>query len=255
MPRNKIFSLVTIPIGNPQDITLRAIETLKNAQLLLCEEIPVAEKLLKRLEIPFYKGEFNSKRSELYLFLWDRKSGKGERDYLLDVLPAIEKACYISGCGSPVFEDPGVSAQELFSGFQLEYIPGVSSLGALMMHFGEPSRSFKMHGFLPRQKEAREQELISISRARETVFLMETPYRMHKLLGDLEPHFKNWNLLFGYCLTTDREQVFQGKFSTVKKQLQGLEANEFVLFLIPESGKSPRAPGKSTGKKGRKKRY
>lgn len=254
MPRNKIFSLVTIPIGNPQDITLRAIEALKNAQLLLCEEMPVAQKLLKRLEIPFYKGEFNSKRSELYLFLWDRKSGKGERDYLLDVLPVIEKACYISGCGSPVFEDPGVSAQELFSGFQLEYIPGVSSLGALMMHFGDPSRSFRMHGFLPRQKEAREQELISISKSRETVFLMETPYRMHKLLDDLEPHFKNWNLLFGYCLTTDREQVLEGNFCTVKKQVQGMEANEFVLFLIPESTRPVRSRGQNSRKKKLKKR-
>ena len=132
----KTFSFVTVPIGNPEDITLRCLNTLKNAEVIIAEQVKPARKLLKAWEIPFFEGEFDGARSEVYLFPYNENHSREDTDYLRQtVLRNSKRAAYISDAGSPLFEDPGAEVLSWLDGFTVEHLAGVTSLSALMMYF------------------------------------------------------------------------------------------------------------------------
>jgi len=225
---------VSIPIGNPLDLTLRAQNTLKNCQVLLVEEIKPARVLLKGLSIGFYEGEFQEEKQEVYLFRVDENVDGEDLEYLRStVFPGVERAAYISGSGSPLFEDPGALLESILSGFQIERIPGLTSLSALMMYFPAHMKRFSMEGFLPQKSGKRRQELERIKRGGVPAFLMETPYRRQRLLEELCEVLPTWNILLGYKLTMKEEKIFKGRISRVKSQMKTIPKGEFVLLIYP----------------------
>ena len=230
----KPFYFVTIGIGNSQDLTQRACAILKSIPVLIAEELKPARKLLKELGRRFYEGEFDPRRGEVFLFAVDENVSTEDLEYLREkVFPNISEAAYISGAGSPLFEDPGSLIQPSLKGFTIERIPGVTSLGALMMYFPSKIKSFGVHGFLPPKTEQRRRVLREIAKQKAPVFLMETPYRRNSLLEDLGLILSHWHVVFGYKLTTADQKVFEGPIIDVVMAVKDLPKGEFVLLIYP----------------------
>lgn len=224
---------MSVPIGDYEDFTLKAIRVLKESQCIICEELKPARKLLKHLGIDFYHGEYNPKDSRVLLESFHENSSDTDRQFLLDVFKQIKRVSYISDCGSPVFEDPGNGLLSLLKGFQIERVGGVSSLSYLMMYLPAKIKKFEMYGFLSRETNARSSELKKIRSNKQCCFLMETPYRIQKFVTDLETHFKGWSILFGYRLSMSNQELIHGKLSDNLNKLKKLPKGEFVAFIYP----------------------
>ena len=228
------FTYITIPIGNPLDLTERANQAILESQVLLAEEIKPARSLLKSLNLDFYEGEFSAQTNGIYLFRVDENLSNEDKNYLrTHVLPASQRVGYISGAGSPLFEDPGAILKPLLHGFEVERIPGVTSLSALMMYFPEEIRTFQMAGFLSQKSQDRINAIARIKQSKEPTFLMETPYRREKLLEELRLGLPGWKILLGYRLTSHQERIFLGDIPEVKTKAKALEKGEFVLLVYP----------------------
>jgi 16S rRNA (cytidine1402-2'-O)-methyltransferase len=225
---------VTIPIGNYDDITLRALNSLKNSEVVICEELKPARKLLKHYGIKFYEGEFDSANDFTYLFAMHENASQDDERYLVEtVLKHVTTVAAISDCGSPVFEDPAHKLERVSKGFKSLYIPGVTSLSALMMHLPESVRQFEMMAFPPRKTDERAKFFKDIQKKNKAVFLMGTPYRISRFVEELNTWFKEWTLIFGYRLTQEHEVVLKGRIRQLSMQLAVMDKGEFVLFLLP----------------------
>lgn len=224
---------MSVPIGDYEDFTLKAIRVLKESQCIVCEELKPARKLLKHLGVSFYHGAYNPKDPRVLLETFHENSSNTDRDFLLDAFKQVQRVSYISDCGSPVFEDPGNGLLSLLKGFQIQRVGGVSSLSYLMMYLPAKIKKFEMFGFLNRETAARASELKKIQSSKKCHFLMETPYRIQKFVKDLETNFKGWNVLFGYRLSMDNQQIIHGKLNEVLSKLKKLPKGEFVVFIYP----------------------
>ncbi|MCJ8347177.1 SAM-dependent methyltransferase [bacterium] len=231
--QSKTFSYVTVPIGDYEDFTLKALRVLKESQCIICEELKPARKLLKHLGISFYHGKYDPKDSRVLLESFHENSNQDDRGFLKEVLNQVQRVSYISDCGSPIFEDPGNGLSSLLKSYKIQRVGGVSSLSYLMMYLPAQVKKFEMLGFLNRETALRKIEINKIKKSNKCTFLMETPYRLQKFVKELEINFKEWNVLFGYRLSMDNEVIIHGKVSKCLTELKKLSKGEFVLFIYP----------------------
>ncbi len=214
--------IVATPIGNPGDITLRAIETLKQVDAVICEEYKPGSTLLKKLEIT---------GKELVLL-----NEHNEAEMAADLLPRLlngESFALISDCGTPVFADPGAYLIQLASssGVRVSPLPGASSLMAALSLLDAKIDNFFFAGFLSRDPVKRRQELTRYRAYRVPLVLMDTPYRLAALLEDVAKVFgKGQWVMVAFDLTLPGEVVFRGEVSDVAKQVGG-KKGEFVLVV------------------------
>jgi 16S rRNA (cytidine1402-2'-O)-methyltransferase len=238
--------LIATPIGNPGDITLRALESLKQAEVVIGEERREVSTLLKALGI-------EGKRMELL----NEHSTDAEVRELVELCRAHEVAL-VTDCGTPGFCDPGARlvAACRAEGLASSPVPGASSLMCLLSVSGRDMREFLFRGFLPAEREARAAALREIERERRPVVLMDTPYRLTKLLGELAARFPERRILLGCDFTQANEQVFEGPAREIASRV-GERKAEFILALFPReqggvvgggaAGREParRGPGKN----------
>ena len=146
---SKLYVVAT-PIGNPDDITLRALKVLKEADFVICEEFKVGSRLLKFYDI--------KKPLEL---LNEHNEPEKTRELIQRLLMNGEKAVLISDAGTPLFADPGSNlVRECHqNGIPVKPVPGASSLMAALMAAGLKTDKFLYYGFLPANKEERRKEL------------------------------------------------------------------------------------------------
>lgn len=225
------LQLIATPIGNPQDITLRAIEALKEADIVIGEERKEVSKLLKSLGI-------EGKRLELL----NEHSTDADVRELLD-LCRTQKVALVTDCGTPGFCDPGsrLVAACRSEGLSASPLPGASSLMCLLSVSGQYMREFLFRGFLPAEREARSQALRELERERRTVVLMDTPYRLGKLLGELSERWPERRALLGCDFTQPTETVIEAKLKELPA-LIGERKAEFILALFPREGETERVP-------------
>jgi 16S rRNA (cytidine1402-2'-O)-methyltransferase len=214
--------IVSTPIGNPDDITLRAIEVLKNADAVVCEEYKPGSTLLKRLNI---EGK--------ELLLLNEHNEETQAAELLVRLLNGETLALFSDCGTPVFSDPGAYLIQLAagSGVTVSPVPGASSLMAALSVLDMKLERFVFTGFLPREPERRRAELMRYKGMRMALVVMETPYRLTALLEDVSKTFgkRQW-VTVAYNLTLPGEMVFRGEVENVLRQTAGRKG-EFVLVV------------------------
>lgn len=214
--------IVATPIGNMGDITLRAIETLKIADAVVCEEFKPGSTLLKKLGI-----------SVKELVLLNEHNEAEQAAELLTRLLNGETLALISDCGTPVFSDPGAYLIQLASssGVEVSPVPGASSLGATLSLLDTKIERFVFAGFLPRDAEQRRRELTRYRGYRMPVVVMDTPYRLAALLEDVAKVFGRgqW-VMVAFDLTLPTEGVFRGEVGTVLKQV-GSKKGEFMLVI------------------------
>jgi len=214
--------IVATPIGNPRDITLRALDTLKAVDGIICEERREGSTLLKRLEIP----------EKSLITLNEHNEAEATADLVIRMFKG-ESFALISDAGTPVFADPGayLIQEASLSGLQVVPIPGPSSLMAILSVLDFKLEKFVFGGFLSRIPDQRRQELTRLRGLRMPVVLMDTPYRLAALLDDVEKTFgKGQRLTLGFDLTQESELILRGTPSEVKRAL-GLRKGEFMLIV------------------------
>lgn len=214
--------IVATPIGNPRDITLRALDILNNVDGIICEERREGSTLLKRLGVP---------EREL-ITLNEHNEAEMTADLVLRMFNGASFAL-ISDAGTPVFADPGayLIQEASMSGLQVVPIPGPSSLTAALSILDFKIEKFVYGGFLSRVPEQRRQELTRLRGLRMPLILMDTPYRLAALLDDVEKTFgKGQRLTLGFDLTLPTEIIARGTPAEVKKIL-GPRKGEFVLIV------------------------
>ena len=214
--------IVATPIGDAGDITLRAIETIKQADALVCEEYKPGSTLLKRLGI----------EGKPILLLNEHNEAEQAADLLVRLLNG-ETLALISDCGTPVFSDPGAYLIQLAagSGVRVSPVPGASSLMAALSVLDMKLDRFLFTGFLPREPEKRRADLLRYKALRLPLVVMETPYRLTALLEDIGKTFgkKQW-VTVAYNLTLPTENIFRGEVEDVLRQTNGRKG-EFVLIV------------------------
>ncbi len=214
--------IVATPIGHPDDITLRAIETLKAADAVVCEEYKPGSTLLKKLGI---EGK------ELVL-LNEHNEAEVAADLLTRLLNGQSLALF-SDCGTPVFSDPGHYLIQLASssGVKVSPIPGASSLMAALSVLDFHLERFLFAGFLPRDPDVRRRMLTYYRSLKLPVVVMDTPYRLGALLDDVVKSFgKGIWVTVAFDMTLPTETIYRGEAADVRKRI-GPRKGEFIMII------------------------
>ena len=217
----KLF-IVATPIGNLDDITLRAIKVFKSIDILICEEFRVGSTLLKKLSLPSKELISLNEHNEIT-----------QIDSIIQHLLNGKNLALISDCGTPVFADPGhlLINRAVQLGIEIIPIPGVSSLMATLSVLDFKLDQFYFAGFLPREKEERKRSLNALRSINVPIVLMDTPYRLQKLLEEVSQTFgKSRNITLGINISLENERFLRGPVSQVINQLTTKKA-EFVLVI------------------------
>ena len=219
--KNKLYVVAT-HIGNPDDITLRALKVLKDVDFVICEEFKVGSRLLKSYDI------------KKPLELLNEHNEAEQTQVILDrLIMNGETAAIISDAGTPLFADPGNNLvwQCHQSGINVVPIPGVSSIMAALMVSGLKLEQFLYYGFLPANKDERKRAIKHLPNNYDLIFL-ETPYRLKQLLGDLKKILgPNRQAIIAYKLTQPNEKIFWGNLQELTLMIQELPKGEFVFIL------------------------
>jgi len=220
--KKKLY-LVATPIGNYDDITLRAINILKEADLVVCEELKPARRLLSHLNIEKELISVNE---------------HNERETAPEVLAKLKdgnRVALISDAGTPLFSDPGHYLVKLCLNAKIEVVPvpGANSLVPALISSGLDIEKFYYCGWLSPKKDIRRKELFCLKKRNELIVLMETPYRLKQLLQDIVKILgQNIHLVLAFKLTMPEENIYRGTAKQIlsiaeQKQLKG----EFVLLV------------------------
>ena len=174
-PEKGVLYVVGTPIGNLNDLSFRAINILKNVSLVACEDTRQTTKIMNKFEIKNQLISFNKHNSFNKIPL------------LIEELKNDKSIALVSDAGMPGICDPGedLIKNSKLSGIDIICIPGPCAAITALVSSGLPSSSFIFEGFLPKQKNERENKLLNISNNEKTTILFESPYRLKKLLNDL----------------------------------------------------------------------
>jgi 16S rRNA (cytidine1402-2'-O)-methyltransferase len=219
--------IVAVPIGNPKDITLRALEVLKSVNGVICEELREGSTLLKRLGV----------QNEL-LTLNEHNEPEMSMGILMRLMKG-ETMALVSDCGTPVFADPGHNLVRLLteSGVAVVPVPGPSSLMAALSVLDFKLEKYVFGGFLSPKEDRRKAELQQLRAAGLPVVLMDTPYRMVSLVTDvLEIFGAGARLTLACDLTLPTERVYRGPAAHVLEKITG-KKGEFILVVQPQTGR------------------
>jgi len=214
--------IVATPIGNYGDITLRALETLKNADVVVCEELREGSTLLKKLGI-----------AEKKLMILNEHNDKEGTEEIFQVLLTDQTIALVSDCGTPAFADPGTALVKrcLEYGIPVSSIPGASSLMTAISLSPLPLKEFYFAGFLPRGESERREKLASFKAQRIPIILMDTPYRLEKLLHEISLSFgKNHLVTLAIDLTMPSENLLHGPVGEISKKVKDRKG-EFILIV------------------------
>jgi 16S rRNA (cytidine1402-2'-O)-methyltransferase len=214
--------IVATPIGNFQDVTLRALEMLRTVDAVICEEFRVGSTLLKKLGIP--------ERPLLSLNEHNEDEQTGE---ILLRLHQGQNLALVSDCGTPGFEDPGTHLveQALQQGVRVSPLPGASSLMAALSVSPIPLKEFFFAGFLPRKDEERLSKLRHLNAMKIPLILMDTPYRMGKLLQEVESVFGGGRpATLALDVSLPGELILHAPLSEIRQRVQARKG-EFILIV------------------------
>jgi 16S rRNA (cytidine1402-2'-O)-methyltransferase len=215
--------IVGTPIGHPEDISLRAIETLKNVDYIACEERKTAAQLLRRYEIGKELVEVNehTEREETEQIILDLAMGK-------DV-------ALISDCGMPVFADPGtyLLTEALDTGINVTAVPGPTSLTTALALSGFDAHRFYFYGFLSPKRPERQSELQHLRNFEAPIVFLDAPYRLVQVLDDLTAAFGNGRQACVACdLTLKQEEVRRGTLKQLRDHFRTHNRKrEFVIIV------------------------
>jgi 16S rRNA (cytidine1402-2'-O)-methyltransferase len=214
-----MLTLVPVPIGNPGDFTLRGIEVLKAAEIIIVEERKESSAWLRTQGItgkPFETLNEHSTPEDL----------KALAD-----LCAEKNVALITDCGTPGFCDPGADLVRKCRERQIKVLalPGASSLMLLLSLSSERLEQFFFRGFLPANSEERELAWKKLAQVKEALVLMDTPYRMNKMIAELAQHFPSRKILMATGLTQESELIVEALGKDLPSKIPAGKAEFMVL--------------------------
>lgn len=214
--------LVATPIGNSQDISARALQILRDADLIILEEFKESTQFLRSQNISGKSYDQLNEHStpEDLQRLWR--------------LCQNQKVALITDCGTPGFCDPGAELVKLCRKNKIEVktILGASSLMGLLSLSSRRLDQFIFRGFLPAENEARKKSWLELQKENRAIILMDTPYRLNKMMTELTGYFVERRVLLTIDLSHENEKVFEGLPLEILPQIEGLKA-EFMLLIYP----------------------
>lgn len=216
--------LVATPIGNLEDITLRALRTLKECDLVAAEDTRHTGALLKHFGIS----------KPLVSYFQFNEARRSEE--ILERLARGEKIALVTDAGSPGISDPGerVVKAARAAGNRVEAVPGASALLAALTPSGLPTDEFHFIGFLPHKSGQRKNKLESLRAVPGTLVIYESPYRVEKLLGELAEAFPERQVVLARELTKKFEEFLQGTPAQLIERLKNRSIKgEFVVLIAP----------------------
>lgn len=219
----KIFVVAT-PIGNLSDITLRAIETLKQVDFIVCEDTRVTKILLDHYSIskPFVVANAQNESRKISEIIEKIKSGLS--------------CALVTDAGTPAISDPGVRFinNAITNEIEVIGIPGANAAILALSISGLPTDSFVFEGFLP-QKKGRQKKLLELSKEERTIVLYESTYRIKKLIEELNEYLPNRQIAVCRELTKKFEETWRGTAGEILKEIdKKIIKGEFVVVIAPK---------------------
>ena len=223
----KIY-LVATPIGNLSDMSMRAIDTLKNVDIIACEDTRNTIRLLNHFEIKGHLTSYHeyNKIDKAYELCEKVKEGKN--------------IAFVSDAGMPAISDPGYELCEIAykEGIEVTVIPGASAVVSALAISGISSRRFCFEGFLTTDKNEKKEILTELSQESRTIILYEAPHRLLKTLKELFEYLGNRNIAIVRELTKLHEEVLKGNLEDI---IADYEAEKIVVrgeYVLVIEGKS-----------------
>ncbi len=221
-----MLTIVPTPIGNLGDITLRALEALKQADIVVCEDTRRTQKLLRHYEIV------------KPLLSYHDHSSAGKTEELVALLKEGKNLALVSDGGMPLISDPGfqivhaVLSEEL----SLEVLPGPSAVTTALVLSGLPTDSFSFLGFLSNKGQRRKHELQALTEREETLIFFESPFRIIKMLQNVLEIFGDREAAVAREISKKFEEVLRGNLSElIRDMTQKPRKGEMVVLV---SGKN-----------------
>jgi 16S rRNA (cytidine1402-2'-O)-methyltransferase len=219
--------VVATPIGNLEDITLRALKVLKEVDLIAAEDTRHTRKLLAHYGIATrldsYYDEVEAEKAAL----------------LVKQLKIGKNIALVSDAGTPTLADPGfrLVREAILAGVSVVPVPGPSALLAVLSASGLPTDRFVFEGFLPAKKRERRNRLQSLRREERTLVFYEAPHRLRETLADMLELFGDREMAFGREVTKIHEEFVRGRISQAiaaveRKQPRG----ELTLVVAGSAG-------------------
>lgn len=212
--------LVATPIGNLEDITLRALKVLEKVDVIAAEDTRHTLKLLNFYTIT------------KPLISYHRHNEEVKSDVLIDKLKNGENIALVTDAGTPGISDPGeeIVKKAIENNIEIIPIPGACALINALICSGFNTKEFIFYGFLPINKKLRTKKLNEISKQNKTIILYEAPHKLLKTLNDILENIGDINCILAKEITKIHEEYIRGKISELisrKEEIKG----EYVILL------------------------
>lgn len=233
MLRNGLY-IVATPIGNLQDISARAAEILRDADIIACEDSRVSKKLFALLGISINK-KFIS---------YEDHSEEQKAQMIIDLINQGNSIALISDAGSPLISDPGYKLVRLCreQNIYVTAVPGACAVITALQLSGLPTNRFMFAGFIPNKEKARADLFEELKNINTTLVFYETAPRLLKTLDKASEIFGNREIAVARELTKMFEEVVYGNFEDITTHFtQNEPRGEFVLIIAPPQEKQSSA--------------
>ncbi len=212
--------MVATPIGNLEDITLRAIKTLKEVDLIAAEDTRHTLKLLNHLEI------------KKPLISYYKQNEKTKSDILIDKVLNGENVAIVSDAGTPGISDPGaiIVKEAIKNGIEIVPIPGACAAINALIASGIDTKEFTFIGFLPVNNKEKKEKLNEIKKIKQTLILYEAPHKLINTLENIKDILGDREIVLAKEITKIHEKYIRGKISEVLKQQQNPKG-EFAIII------------------------
>ena len=225
MDKNKTSGILYIcgtPIGNLEDITLRALKVLKKVKLIAAEDTRHTKKLLNHYQI-------NTKITSYYEYNKFKKA-----PHLVEILKNCQDIALVSDAGMPGISDPGYVLVNLAlkNNIKIIPVPGVSALITALVVSGLPTDKFVFEGFLPRKIKERKRYFKSIENEERTLIFYETPHRLKRTLKDMLEIWGDRKIVIARELTKKFEEMIRGNLSQVMTEINTKEIKGEITLVV-----------------------
>ena len=212
--------LVATPIGNLEDITLRALKILKEVDIIAAEDTRQTLKLLNHFEI------------NKPLISYHRHNEELKSETLIEKLKNGENIALVSDAGTPGICDPGeeIIKKAIENGINVIPIPGACAMINALIASGISTKEFTFLGFLPLNKKLRNQKLNEIANSDKTIIIYEAPHKMEQTLKDLEKILKNRNIVLARELTKIHEEFIRKNIKELIDEIPNIKG-EMILII------------------------
>lgn len=221
-----VLYVVATPIGNLRDITLRALDVLTKADVIVCEDTRHTLKLLNHYEI------------KKHLVALHARNEKESSQKIVKILQNGKNVAYVSDAGTPAISDPGAILvnEARKEGISVVPIPGASACTALLSVAGCFAKTVIFEGFLSPKQGRRKKRLLELMQTDFAVIVYESPYRMIRLLTDIKDIDENRNIVVGKELTKTYEKIIRGLSKEVLEVFLQLKTvkGEYVVLILPQ---------------------